>query len=380
MKQQNISKFAYKGLILLLLLNTNSFTSHAQNEVKTQNTAVPFLLIAPEAKSSGMANTNLGMAPNTNDLFQNAAKLANLQENSGFSFNYTPWLTDIGLDNVYLLSTGYYKKINQSSAFHASIKYFTLGTMDLTNDNGVPNLPSQKTGEFSINAGYSLKITNQLSLGSSIKYIQSRLIQGNFNGTEYNAGNSIAGDISLYYQQNENTEGFHAGMLLSNLGSKISYSNNSKKYFLPANMGIGAGYTKSLDEKNTIEFGIDANRLLVPALASTASPEQIDAYYSQSVLNSWFNSFSGNNSVNFGSAYKVSGGIEYNYDKVFYVRAGYHFEKTMNAGNINYYTTGTSLKYNNMKFHLSYIPPTTTGVARNPLSNTFSFGTSIHFN
>jgi hypothetical protein len=120
--------------------------------------------------------------------------------------------------------------------------------------------------------------------------------------------------------------------------------------------------------------------LLVPALASTASPEQIDAYYSQSVLNSWFNSFSGNNSVNFGSAYKVSGGIEYNYDKVFYVRAGYHFEKTINAGNNNYYTTGTSLKYNNMKFHLSYIPPTTTGVARNPLSNTFSFGTSIHFN
>jgi hypothetical protein len=380
MKQTRISNYTYKSLILLLLLNACVFVVKAQSGIKIQNTAVPFLLISPDSKSAGMANTNLGMTPNTNDLFQNAAKIANLQENSGFSLNYTPWLKDIGLENVYLLNAGYYKKINQTSAYHASIKYFTLGTIDLTNENGIPNLPSQKTGEFSIDAGYSLKLSNNISLGTSLKYIHSKLIQGNFNGLEYNAGNSIAGDISLYYQQHENAEGLHVGMMLSNLGSKMSYANNNKKYFLPANMGIGLGYVKNIDEKNGIEFGIDANRLLVPSLANNATQEDIDAYYAQSVFNSWFSSFSGNNGISMGSSYNVSGGVEYNYDKVFYLRTGYHFEKTLNAGNTEYYTTGTTIKYNNMKFHLSYILPTTSGVARNPLSNTFSFGTSIHLN
>jgi hypothetical protein len=380
MKQRKSLNYSYKSLILLILFNACFFTIKAQTGIKTQNTAVPFLLISPDSKSSGMANTNLGMSANTNDLFQNAAKLANLQENSGFSLNYTPWLKDIGLENVYLLNTGYYKKINQTSAYHASIKYFTLGTIDLTDEKGVANLPSQRTGEYSIDAGYSLKLSNNLSLGTSLKYIHSKLIQGNFNGTEFNAGNSIAGDISLFYQQHENAEGFHMGLLFSNLGSKMSYANNSKKYFLPANMGLGIGYLKNIDDKNSIEFGIDANRLLVPALASNATQQDIDTYYSQSVFNSWFNSFSNNKGVNMGSSFNVSGGIEYNYNKVFYLRTGYHFEKTLNAGNTEYLTTGSSLKYNNMNFHLSYILPTSNGVTRNPLSNTFSFGTSVHIN
>lgn len=380
MKQPKISNNIYKSILLLLLLNTTAQVTKAQSVIKTQNTAVPFLLIAPETKSAGMGNTNLAMSPSTNDLFQNASKLANIQENSGFSLNYTPWLKDIGLENVYLMSAGYYKKINQTSAYHASIKYFTLGTIDLTNENGVPNLPSQRTGEYSIDAGYSLRISNNISLGTSLKYIHSKLIQGNFNGMEFNPGNSIAGDISLYYQQNENAEGLHVGMMLSNLGSKMSYSNNSKKYFLPANMGLGIGYLKNIDDKNGIEFGVDANRLLVPALSNNASQQDIDDYYSQSVFKSWFNTFSGNNGVNMGSSFNVSGGVEYNYDKMFYLRTGYHFEQTVNAGNTQYFTTGTSIKYNNMKFHLSYILPTSAGVSRNPLSNTFSFGTSIHLN
>ena len=376
---KNLNKYTNRSLILLLLLMTSSIIVNAQNEIKVQNTAVPFLLINPDSKSSGMGNTSIGFSANTNDIFQNASKIATLKEKSGFTMNYTPWLKDLGFDNIYLLTAGYYRKINDASAFHVSLKYFTLGTFDFTNDNGVPNLPSQRSGEYSINGGYSLKISNKLSLGSSIKYIHSNLTQGNFNGTEYNAGNSIAGDISLFYQQNENAEGFHAGLVLANLGSKINYTNNSKKYFLPAKLGIGVGYLKNIDEKNTIEFGIDANRLMVPALASNATQENIDAYYAQSVVSSWANSFSGNTSVNLSDSYNLSAGVEYNYEKMFYLRSGYHYEKSAIAGTSDYITTGTSLKYNKMMFHLSYIPPISAGINRNPLSNTFSFGTSIQF-
>ncbi len=375
---KNLKIFKIRSLILLLLIASSSLLK-AQNEIKLQNTAVPFLLINPDSKSSGMGNTSIGISANTNDMFQNASKIATLQEKSGFTMNYTPWLKDLGLDNVYLLTTGYYRKINEASAYHVSLKYFTLGTFDFTNDNGIPNLPSQRSGEYSINGGYSLKISNTLSLGTSIKYIHSKLIQGNFNGSEYKAGNSIAGDISLFYQQKENAEGFHAGLVLANLGGKINYTNNSKKYFLPAKLGLGVGYLKNLDDKNTIEFGIDANRLMVPALASNATQENIDAYYAQSVVSSWTNSFSGNTSTNLIDSYNLAAGIEYNYGKMFYLRAGYHYEKSAIAGTTDYVTTGASVKYNKMMFHISYIPAISSGVTRNPLSNTFSFGTSIHF-
>jgi hypothetical protein len=121
-------KLSYKLLSLLILLNFVYGISIGQNALKNQPTAVPFLLITPDAKSAGMANVNLGISASTNDLFQNAAKLALMNEKSGFTLNYTPWLKDIGLENVYILTSGYYKKINNSSAYHVSLKYFTLGT------------------------------------------------------------------------------------------------------------------------------------------------------------------------------------------------------------------------------------------------------------
>jgi hypothetical protein len=366
-------------LILLLLLNASGNILNAQNSIKVQNTAVPFLLIPPDSKSSGMGNTTIGMSGNINDIFQNASKLPTLKEKSGYTMNYTPWLKDLGLDNVYLLTTGFYRKINESSAFHLSLKYFTLGTINLTDEKGVPNMPSQKTGEFSFDAGYSLKLSNNLSLGATLKYINSRLIQGNFNGTEYKAGKTIAGDVSLFYQQNENAEGFHAGLLLSNLGGKMNYSSNTDKYFLPARLSIGAGYLKNIDDKNAIEFGIDAKRLLVPAIANDATQDIKDAYYGQSVFSSLTNSFSGNTGVGISESFTLSAGVEYNYSKFFYLRAGYHYEKNVIAGKTDYISTGASIKYNKMMFHLSYIPPLSYSVARNPLSNTFSFGTSIHF-
>jgi hypothetical protein len=375
----NFKKYINRTLILLLLLISTKNHLIAQKVTKAQSIAVPFLLINPDSKSSGMGNTSMGMSTNTNDLFQNASKLATIKEKNGFTLNYTPWLKDLELNNVYLLTTGYYKKLNASSAFHVSLRYFTLGSIDLTDDKGTPNRPAQKTGEGSLNAGYSLKISDKLSLGTTLKYIYSNLIYGNFNGTQYKAGSSIAGDISLYYQQNENAEGLHMGMLLSNLGGKISYANNSKKYFIPANIGMGLGYLKNIDEKNGIEFGIDVNRLLVPALSTNATQENLDDYYSQSVVGSWANSLIGNYSIDIRDSYSLSLGLEYNYDKIFYLRTGYNYGKSVSAGKTDYITTGASFKYNKMLFNLSYIPPISYSAARNPISNTFSFGTSIHF-
>jgi len=354
------------------------------NKINIQSTAVPFMLISPDARSGGMGNLSLGMTPEANDLFGNTAKLTYLKEPSGFLINYTPWLKDLGLSDVYLASAGYYKKLNDRSTFNSSLRFFSLGNIQFSDMSGNPT-SEQRPSEFSFDAGYSLLVTNELSVGATIRYIHSKLVTGSFvgNAVDYRAGNTVSGDISVFYKQHENLEGFHAGLLLSNLGGKISYTNaTNNKYFIPANIGIGVGYLNKFDSDNSIEFGVDANRLMVPATPNATDPDYAnlkDQYFSQSVVSSWFNSFTTKYGMPLGESLKLSFGTEYNYINRFYLRAGYFLDNNKNLGNMQYFTLGTSFQYQNSKFNISYLVPSGGGITKNPLSNTLRFGSIFYF-
>lgn len=368
-------------LAAALMFLCNQVNAQA-TRLKLQSTAVPFMMISPDARSGGMGNLSLGMSPEANDLFGNTAKLSYLKEPRGFLINYTPWLKDLGLSDVYLASAGYYKQLNEQSTLNTSLRFFSLGNIDFTDESGMATLPSQRPNEFSYDIGYSLLLNEKLSIGATLRYIHSKLVQGSFGSTaiNYKAGNTISGDISLFYKQNYDLQGFHAGLLLSNMGGKISYSNETKnKYFIPANIGIGVGYLNKIDADNAIEFGIDVNRLMVPASPDNTDADAVNNYFSQSVLNSYFNSFSAKYGVPFSESLKASVGIEYNYTDRFYVRGGYFMDNNKNLGNMQYFTLGTSFQYQQSKFNISYLVPSGGGITKNPLSNTLRFGTVFYF-
>ncbi|MEY4572578.1 MAG: type secretion system outer rane channel protein PorV [Bacteroidota bacterium] len=352
----------------------------AQTRLKLQSTAVPFMLISPDARSGGMGNLSIAMSPEANDLFGNTAKIPYLKNDRGFLINYTPWLKDLGLSDVYLASAGYFKKLNSFSGINSSLRFFSLGNIDFTDESGNSTLPSQRPSEFSFDFGYNLLLTDALSMGVTLRYINSRLVSGPFNNTIFKAGNTFAGDISLFYKQNEDLEGFHAGLVLSNLGGKVSYTNETKnKFLIPANIGLGAAYLNKFDEENSIEFGLDVNRLMVPASPIGNDPELEDQYYSQSVVASWFNSFSSKYGIPFSESLKVSLGAEYNYADRFHLRAGYFVDNNKNLGSMQYFTVGSSFQYQQSKFNISYLVPTGGGITRNPLSNTLRFGSIFYF-
>ena len=309
-------------------------TAVAQTTLKLQSTAVPFMMISPDARSGGMGNLSIAMSPEANDLFGNTAKIPYMNNDRGFLINYTPWLKDLGLNDVYLASAGYFKKINSYSGINSSLRFFSLGNIDFTDESGTSTLPSQRPSEFSYDFGYNILLSDALSMGVTLRYIHSRLVQGSYgtNGTNYKAGNTFAGDISLFYKQNEDLEGFHAGLVLSNLGGKVSYSNESKnKYFIPANIGLGVAYLNKFDQENSLEMGVDVNRLMVPASPTSSDPELVDQYFSQSVVASWFNSFSNKYGMPLSESLKVSLGAEYNYTNRFYLRAGYFVDNNNNV-------------------------------------------------
>ena len=377
----NSSKFK----IVFLCFAFVSFVQMVQaqtNKIPIVSTAVPFMLISPDARSGGMGNLSLAMSPEANDLFGNTAKLPYLNENKSFLINYTPWLKDLGLNDVYLASAGFYKKLDDKSSINSSLRFFSLGNIDFSDEVGNVNLPSQRPSEFSYDLGYSLLLTDKFSMGVTLRYIHSKLVSGSYGGTaiNYRAGNTLAGDISLFYKQNEDLQGLHAGLLLSNLGGKISYSNETKnKYFIPANLGVGIGYLNKMDADNSIELGVDINRIMVPANPDNTSVESVNQYFSQSVVSSWFNSFNNKYGMPLGESLKASLGIEYNYTNRFYLRGGYFIDNNKNLGSMQYFTLGTSFQYQQSKFNISYLVPSGGGISKNPLSNTLRFGSIFYF-
>jgi hypothetical protein len=349
------------------------------NNINIVTTAVPFLRISPDARAGSMGELGLATSPDANSSFYNLAKTPFSQYNTGIGLTYTPWLKDLGLNDVYMLTAAGYHKLDELQAISASLRYFSLGSIQFSNENG-ESWGEGRPREFSLDLGYSRKLSQQLSLGLAVRYINSNLTLGAATGSfaNYKAGTAVAADLSLYYDaRDDNREGFAFGAALSNLGSKIGYSNDAtQKEYIPANLGIGATYTKVFDEQNKITFGLDLNKLLVPPPPASDSTDglvteaSLDKYHNQSITSSWFNSFSGGSQL---KKVNASIGAEYTYNEQFAFRLGYFYEDKSQGGR-QYFTLGVGLKYNMLGLNFSYLVPSGSGITRNPLSNTIRFG------
>lgn len=362
--------------ILFPCFFTSIVSAQTTNKLNVVTTAVPFLRINPDARAGGMGDLSVATSPDANSGFFNLAKMPFNESRGGIGLTYTPWLKDLGLNDVYLASLAGYYKFDENQAINASVRYFSLGNIQFT-DNLGNDLNSFRPKEFGIDVGYSRKLSEKMSIGVGLKYIYSNLAGGAAtNGSNYKAGTAVAGDLGFYYEgKNDIGSGWSFGAALTNLGSKISYTDNAdQKDFIPANLGFGTVYTKVFDEQNKISFGIDVNKLLVPTPPAEGDQAALDAYRQKGVVNSWFSSFGdapGGVSEEM-KEFQFSIGGEYWYNNQFALRGGYFWEDAT-KGNRKYFTMGVGIKYNIFGLNFSYLIPSGSGVNRNPLSNTLRF-------
>ena len=287
-------------------------------------------------------------------------------------------MRDLGLNDVYLASAAAYKKIDDNSVISGSMRFFSLGNIQLTDFSGNV-LNTVRPTEFSIDGGYTRVLSEKLSLAVALRYINSRLVVGDVGtGVVYKAGNALAGDVSLFYNGRDvDGQGLNFGVVLSNLGTKVGYTNDARnKDFLPANLGLGMAYTKVMSEGNSISFALDVNKLLVPVAPTTTGVFATDSanlseYRNTSVVSSWMKSFSDGSSLT--KSFQVSAGMEYSYNNQFKLRAGYFYEDRT-RGNRRYFTAGAGFDVKFMQINVSYLVPSGSGVTRNPLSNTLRLG------
>ena len=353
------------------------------NNLNVTTTAVPFLRISPDARAGAMGDLGIATSPDAASTFYNQSKIPFATKDIGFGLTYTPWLKDLGLNDVYLLAASGYKKLDDNQAVTASIRYFSLGNIQFTDFSG-NTLGSGHPREFSVDLGYTRKLAEKLSIGLAGRYIYSNLASG-FAGTgaTYQPGKTFAADVSLFYHGvTEEAGGWNFGLALTNLGGKIGYTNSAvDKDYIPADLGLGASYTAVFNEDNKIMFGIDMHKLLVPvppALSNTGNAQtdqtndsaNIVAYHNKSIPSSWGSSFSGENQF---KSLQFSAGAEYSYQNQFFFRAGYYYEDP-SKGDLKYFSVGVGLKYNVMGLNFSYLVPSGSGTNRNPLSNTLRFG------
>ncbi len=377
-------KFIPAFLLVVAFASNDAFA-----QINVVTSGVPFLRISPDARAGGMGEVGIATLPDANSGFWNLAKTPFNTDKGGLGITYTPWLKKLGLNDVYLASMSGFYKLDDMQAISGSLRYFSLGNIQFTNDRG-EDVQLYRPREFSVDAGYSRKLSEKVGIGLALRYINSSLAKGDptGSGSTYKAGNSVAADVSfLYTNPNENGEGWSFGGVLSNLGSKIGYTTDAtQKDFIPANLGLGAAYTRVFDESNKMTFAMDVNKLLVPTPPVYTGDFAIDSgaianYRSKPLVNSWISSF-GDAPGGFGEELRelqISAGTEYWYNNQFALRAGYFYEDKL-KGNRKYFTLGVGLKYNVFGLNFSYIIPSGSGINQNPLSNTLRFGLVFDFN
>src|SRR6478752_2525171 len=231
-------------------------------------TAVPFLRISPDARSGGMGDAGIATSADANAGFWNLAKTPFAATPSSIGETYPPCLQDIAKD-VYMITLAGYHKLDEDQAFSGGIRYFNLGDIQFTDNNGAIT-GNGRPFEFGIDVGYSRKISGTLGLGVALRYINSSLANGATNlntGVTYKAGSTIAADLGLYGDNTlEDGSGLTYGVVVSNLGGKSGYTDNAEtKDYIPANLGAGIAYTWAFQEEHKVTLALDVNKLLVPA-------------------------------------------------------------------------------------------------------------------
>ena len=248
----------------------NSGYNTIGQDLNTITTAVPFLQVAPDSRAGAMGDMGVATSADANSQHHNPSKYVFNKNKFGISISYSPWLRKL-VGDINLLYLGTYWKITDNDALSFSLRYFSLGDIQFTDNYGAP-MGNQKPNEFAIDLGYSRKLIDELSIAITPRFIYSNLTAGQFvEGQETNAGLAGAADVSLFYEQdfdlgksNMNST-LRAGLNISNIGNKISYSSGTlRRDFLPTNLKLGISYAIDFDEYNTLMAGVEVNKLLVP--------------------------------------------------------------------------------------------------------------------
>lgn len=382
-----MKRLTSKAILMLIACLAFQYNASAQENTKNEfnpiTTGVTSLSIVPDARGASMGDLGAATDPDANSQYWNPAKYAFAYSGAGVSISYTPWLRKL-VNDIYLANLAGYWKLGQedNQAISASLRYFSLGEVSMTDDSG-SSINSINPFEMAIDLGYSRKLSESFSMGVALRYIYSDLAFDESSSSDDTKGASaFAADLSGYYTSypmvGRNECQWSLGFNVSNIGSKMSYSGGNEPAFLPTNLRIGTMFMFPLADYHTLALGLDLNKLLVPAKPRLSDYEDQIAY--EEALQDWkdmspiggiFNSFTDApggiteelREINY------SIGAEYSYNQQFFLRGGYYHESAY-KGNRQYFGFGAGFALNIVRLDAAYMIATAQS---SPLDQTLRF-------
>ena len=368
----------FSSIVILLLASVTALAQDDKTDMfNPVNYSVTSQMIAPDARAAGLGDVGAATDPDVNSQYWNPAKYPFNISRAGVSINYTPWLRQLVNDIDLAQLVGYYR-IGDYSAVSASLRYFSLGEVQLSESEKALTINPY---EMSLDVAYSLMLSEKFSLAAAVRWIYSDLTYDYTDQTS--PASAFAADIACYYQNYINIGARECqlglGMNISNIGSKITFGGSDRSEFIPTNLRLGASLMIPIDDYNRISFAADANKLLVPTYPQQKEGESsadYDArvekdYYDVSSISGIFKSFS-DAPGGFSEELKEiqwSVGAEYVYNDKFALRAGYHHESET-KGNRKYFTVGAGFKMSVFSLDAGYVIATAKS---NPLDQTLRF-------
>ncbi len=369
---------------MLVIFSIPATIVTAQTNFRTITTGASFLLLSPDARSTGVAEAGTGLMADANSVFINAAKLSFAGE-KGLSISYTPWMRQLVKDEHLGYLTAFHR-LSWREVLGVSAKYLDMGEISFRDETG--NLTQRyNAGEFAIDASYSRLLGDHFAMALTARYIHSNLGSGTYNGLDMDRANAFAMDLGIYSEKSymnsrQFSKRFAWGINLSNIGTKLNYTN-SKESFLPMNLRIGAGYALNNDPDNRLTLLLDINKLTVPSRpiyrvdenGNTTTEIEKGRNPDRSVPSALFTSLfdaPGGFSEEL-SEFTVSGGFEFCYYRQFFIRSGYFYEDP-DKGNRQHFAAGIGFRVKSLQIDIGYLAPMARRyTVRNELKFTMSF-------
>lgn len=315
-------------VILILGLASVSNAQLFRSTSKVGTTAAQFLKITPGARAVAMGSALTAIDGDMYSAYYNPAGVARSTGNGQVVFNHASWLADMSYDFA-----------------AASLNIDGLGTIFATLTSF--SVPEDKVrtfanpegdgrywdaGAIAIGMGYARQLTDRFSFGIQAKYIHESV---------WNTSSSaFAIDVGTLYETPFN--GLKIGAAISNFGSTMQLSGRDIQF--------------NYDPNDDIESGPN-NIPAVYEMAEFNLPLTFRIGLSMDVFNSRFFRVTGALDAvhpNDNTEY-LNSGLEFAYDEMFFVRAGYRslYKDNSEEG----LTLGGGIKYkliDNLKIYLNY--------------------------
>ena len=411
MKKYAITLIAFASLNLSFGQDTTQIIPNP-NDSRVITTGVPFMLIAPDARSGSLGDMGVATSVDAFSQQYNPAKYVFSEAKSGVSLSYTPYLSKL-VNDISISYATYFNRLTEYSAVSASFKYFSLGEITLTQDENDPGI-NVKPNEFTADVAYTLRLADQFAMAVAMRYMRSDL---RINQVDPNAAaaSSFGVDITGYYQGEEEAYNdfngrWRAGFAIQNLGPKFKYDDGGQENFQPTNLRLGGGFDFIFDEYNKLGVTVEVTKLLVPTPpllgnkivftdangdgifnendGDTQSDEQLAASEEGVIIKGKDNNVAFMKGV-FQSFSDAPGGFseemseftwamsaEYSYQQNFSFRAGY-FHEAEDKGARQFFALGAGFKYTTINIDLSYL--FSASKVQSPLENTLRFSLTFNF-